>query len=254
MKASFKDEQYYSQAEVEQVNKLDEIFQKGAGTLVDKILNFPKYVSRTALSRFLVKYEIFKKVMEIQGSVVECGVLFGGGLMTWAQISSILEPANHQRRVIGFDTFEGFPGITKEDESRQSSALLKKGEMAVDSYSDLQECVKIFDKTRFFSNIPKVELVKGDILETVPKYIVDNPHLVISLLYLDVDIFAPTVAALNNFIPRMPKGAIVAFDEFAHPQFPGETIAVFKKFNLNSISMRKIPVLGTSICYFTVGE
>ena len=54
-------------------------------------------------------------------------------------------------------------------------------------------------------HIPKIELVKGDVRKTIPKYIKDNPHLIVSLLYLDLDLYEPTRAALRNFIPRMPK-------------------------------------------------
>jgi hypothetical protein len=75
-------------------------------------------------------------------------------------------------------------------------------------------------------HVPKVELVKGDANITIPKYIEDNPHVVVSLLYLDFDIYEPTKTALKYFIPRMPKGSIIAFDELNSPHWPGGTIAV----------------------------
>ena len=85
------------------------------GTDDIKISKFPKYVTELDLRNFLFKEEIFKKIINIHGSILEMGVLFGGGLMSWAKLSSIFEPANYSRKIVGFDTFSGFPNITKED-------------------------------------------------------------------------------------------------------------------------------------------
>jgi hypothetical protein len=65
-------------------------------------MKFPLYVPRQGISHFLAKTEIFKLVLGVQRSVVECGLFFAGGLLAWAQISAILEPVNRPRCVIGF--------------------------------------------------------------------------------------------------------------------------------------------------------
>jgi hypothetical protein len=36
----------------------------------------------------------------------------------------------------------------------------------------------------------------------------------------------PTLAALQPFVPRMPRDAVIAFDELNRPEWPGETLAV----------------------------
>ncbi len=76
---------------------------------------FPKYAKRQNLTRFLAQYEIFRRILPVKGSIVECGVFRGGGLMAWAKLSAILEPVNLTRRIYGFDTFAGFPGIGEKD-------------------------------------------------------------------------------------------------------------------------------------------
>jgi hypothetical protein len=52
---------------------------------------------------------------------------------------------------------------------------------------------------------------------------------------MDFDIYEPTKIALKYFLPRMPKGAILAFDEINNPWWPGETLALLEtmgdKFN-----------------------
>jgi len=240
-----------SRSDTEYRVALEEYFPKSIGSNVEKFMNFPKYVPRSAIMRLLCKYEIFKKILNVQGSVIECGVLFGGGLMTWAQLSAILEPMNHQRTIIGFDTFSGSTPIREEEKGETSSALYKPGDVTIDSFQDLQECIRIYDIGRPLSHIEKVRLVRGDIKETVPQFIKDNPHLVVSLLYLDVDVFEPTSVALEYFVPRIPKGGIIAFDELNAESYPGETIAVIEKLGLNSLRIRRL-TFGTYISYAIV--
>lgn len=247
-KASFKEK--LSKNNIEQINSLSDYFEHSIGTIADKLDNFPKYITRTSMTRFLTKYEIFKKIIDVQGSIIECGVLFGGGLMSWAHFSSILEPANHQRRIFGFDTFQGFPEVTEQDKSKLSSEFCNDGNLYVDSEEDLKVAIDVYNKTRFFNNVEKISLIRGDVLNTVPKFLEENQHIVISLLYLDFDIYKPTKFCLENFLPRMTKGSIVAFDQLNNPQWPGETKAVFEVFGgFNKISIKKIPSFGTSISY-----
>jgi len=248
IKSKLQDTNFMSKRQIEYICRLESFFQNGKDSTMEKLENFSKYTSRSTIARFLVKYELFKKVLDVQGSVVECGVHLGGGTMTWAQVSAILEPSNHQRRVIGFDTFSGFPRIHDKDRSRNTSSLAKKEGVGADSFMDLTEGIEIFNMTRYMNHIEKVELVKGDMLETVPAYIKENPHLVISLLYLDVDIYEPTVTALTHFLKLMPKGAIIAFDELAQPLWPGETQAVVDTFGLESFRLKRFS-FGTSISY-----
>jgi len=255
IKASFKDTKFVSKGQIDYLNSLDDYFLHTEGTTVDKLENFTKYVPRTSIARFLTKYELFKRVLNLQGVIIECGVLFGGGLMTWAQLSSIMEPLNHQRRIIGFDTFKGFPSVSNKDtEGKVSTDLCKKGSLYVDSYKDLKKCIKLYDTTRYLNHINKVELVRGDVLETIPLYIKKNPHLVVSLLYLDMDIYEPTKVALKYFLPRMPKGSVIGFDELNISWWPGETLAVLEQFgNLNNLRMNR-QLLGTSISYVQLGS
>ena len=189
--------------------------------------NFPKYVRRQNLTRYLALYEIFKRVLPIKGSVIECGVNHGFGVMTWAKLSAILEPVNLTRRIYGFDTFEGFPSLTDQDKARASQHV-KEGDLAADSLEELQKLIEVYDSTRFLGHVNKVNLIKGDATKTMPKFVEENPHVLVSLLFLDFDIYEPTRVALETFLPRMPKGAIVAFDELDNPLWPGETLAMLE--------------------------
>lgn len=200
--------------------------------------DFPLFVSRQDLTRYLVRYELFKKILPIKGSIVECGVYKGSSLMLFAQLSSIFEPYAFKRKIIGFDTFEGFPSV---DSSKDGMGGIGDLQITNSDFTALENAIKLYDSNRALPHIPKIELVKGEAQETIPLYLTQNPFLVIALLYLDFDLYQPTKIALDNFLPRMPKGSIVAFDELNDASRPGETEAVLETIGISSHRIEKFP-------------
>jgi hypothetical protein len=215
-------------------------FEQGADTTLAKIENFAKYVPRQTLARFLVRYEIFNKILHVNGSIIECGVLRGSGLFTFAKLSAIFEPVNHTRKIIGFDTFRGFPAIHEKDAAGDSSHLAVGG-LEADSHADIARGIELFDLNRPVGHIPKIELVEGDICTTMPAYVEANPHLVVALLYLDVDLYEPTKVALQCLRERMPRGSVIVFDELNTRRFPGETAAVHEVLGLDRLRIERFP-------------
>ncbi len=215
---------------------LNNIFNRSKCPINMKLENFSKYVRRQRIARFFAQYEIFKRQITVKGSVIECGVHHGGGIMSWAKISSTLEPYNYHRKIIGFDTFSGFPSVSEIDKTNPN---VKEGMFAeeYDIFSELIDVIKEYDNNRFINHKTKVELIKGDATITIPKFIDENKHLLVSLLFLDFDIYEPTVVALEHFLPRMSKGSIVVFDEVNNEGWPGETVALLEKFNLNDYKL-----------------
>jgi len=227
-------------AEKEEAGLNKKCFDKNPEIWENKIENFPKYVRRQNLTRLLVLYELFKKVLKVKGSIIECGVNQGFGIMSWAKLSAIMEPANLTRRIYGFDTFDGFPELSEKDISEKSSHV-KTGDLSAEAYDELNELIKIHDSTRFLGHVEKVKLIKGNALETIPKFISDYPHLVVSLLFLDFDLFEPTKIALDYFVPSMPKGSIIAFDDLDNPLWPGETQAMVEFFKKKRLKIERLP-------------
>ena len=219
-----------TKAEIEEAMTNKDCFNRNPAVFEKKMENFPKYVRRQNMTRFLSLYEIFKRIINIKGSIIECGVNEGFGILAWSKLSAILEPSNLTRRIYGFDTFEGFPNINEKDRS-PTSTNINVGDMFADSYDEINELSRAHDSTRFLGHIPKVDLIKGDPAETIPAFLEENPHILVSLLFLDFDLYEPTRTALECFLPRMCKGAVVAFDELDNPLWPGETQALLDVMN-----------------------
>ncbi len=215
-------------------------FERNPSSWESKLENFPKYVRRQNLTRFLALYELYKLVLPVKGSVVECGVNHGFGTMTWARLSAILEPVNLTRRIYGFDTFSGFPSVAAQDRSAASDHV-KVGDLYADSHDEILELSAINDSTRFLGHVPKVQLIKGDAVQTIPKFVNDNPHVLVSLLFMDFDLYEPTRVALEHFLPRMPRGSIVAFDELDNPLWPGETVAMLEVLDKYRLRIQRFP-------------
>lgn len=223
------------------------LFDESGCPTEQKLQNFTKYVNRKSIARFLVQYELFKKQLHVKGSIVEAGVHHGGGLMAWAKLSTTLEPYNYHRQIFGFDTFEGFPDVDPKDikggeipKEGYGSRVVEAGAFKenYDIFAELTGVIADYDQNRFINQIPKVEIIKGDANVTIPQFVKDRPSTLVSLLYLDFDIYSPTVTAIKSFLSRMPKGAILAFDELNDEYWPGETHALLEQLDLNKYGLK----------------
>lgn len=159
--------------------------------------------------------------------------------MSWAKLSTILEPENLTRRIYGFDTFAGFPSITGKDSN--VVAMPRRGELSANSHDELQALISEYDNDRFLGHIDKCHLIAGDACRTIPEFLARHPHLIVSLLFLDFDLYEPTKVALQQLVPRMPKGSIIAFDELDNPVWPGETQALLDTLGINNVRIERLP-------------
>src|SRR5258708_11306214 len=162
-------------------SEIERIFNASEDPVEVRLENFPKYVRRQHLTRFFALYEIFKRIIPVKGSIVECGVNRGYGLMAWAKLSAVLEPANLTRRIYGFDSLAGFPAVGDKDQTGPAWKTAEAGALRADSYSELLKLIELYDKDRFLGHVPKVELIKGDATQTIPHRVDNHPHLIVSL-------------------------------------------------------------------------
>jgi hypothetical protein len=96
-----------------------------------------------------------------------------------------------------------------------------------------------------------MELIRGDAIITIPDYLISHKEILVSLLWLDFDIYEPTRVALKCFIPRMSKGSIIAFDELNHPLWPGETLAMLEELDIHKHQIKRFPY-GSTVCYIKI--
>jgi hypothetical protein len=205
------------------------------------------FANRIAVTAALSRIELFKMVQDIPGAIIECGVYKGNSLMLYMQLSMILEPYAINRSIIGFDTFSGFTSIDAE----QDPTDINESMFSDTDETLIQDMIDANDLVRPVNRIPRCEIVKGDILETVPAFVKTRPDLVVAMLILDTDLYSSTKVALETFLPYMPKGAIVVLDEVAYRNFPGETAALRDVLDMNKVELKRLP-FDSSVGYFRI--
>ena len=229
----------HSKKDIGAYEKAVRSFDISSMNTIDKLETFPRFATKRSIARFLARQRLFEQILDINGVIVECGVFHGAGLFTWAQLTNIFEPVNYNRKIIGFDTFDGFPEVDALDNAGIQKSNV--GDLRGSPLDELNLSIEKSDSERSLSHIQNVELVAGDFNVTGPEYLTRNSHLVVSLLYLDFDLFTPTKNALELFLPRMPKGALVAFDEMNCASFPGETQAFDTVMGIKNHKVQRFP-------------
>ena len=201
--------------------------------------NLGLFLNSKNLSRILFMNFIYQKQIDVHGTIMEFGTRWGQNVGLFASLRGIYEPFNRHKKLIAFDTFEGFPEITSED---GDSPMMIEGELALTEnyHKYLEKIVQNIENDNPLSHIKKFELVKGDATKTI-------------LAYFDFDLYKPTKECLEAIKPRLTKGSIVAFDELNDPDSPGETLALMEVFGLENISLKRFPY-SSRVSYFIVGK
>ncbi len=194
--------------------------------------NFYLTADITRISKILAQYELYKRVLDVPGAVVECGVLKGVSFVRWAMFRDLLSNP-FSKKLVGFDIFGKFPEASYEADRKAR----KKFTDAAGDESISEE--QLMDVLRRKHCARWVELVKGDINETVPAYMEERPEFKISLLNLDTEIYEPSKTILETFWPRIERGGILIVDDYG--TVAGETDAVDEYFADKDIEIRKLP-------------
>jgi len=192
--------------------------------------NFYLSCDITRISKILSHYEIYKMIKEIAGEVVECGVFKGASYLRFVMFREIFGNP-FSKKIIGFDTFSKFPETSFQDDEKARKQFINSA--GSDSISK-EQLLKILNHKGLNKHI---DLIEGDITETVPAYVKANPELKISLLNLDTDIYEPAVTILEHLYPKITKGGILMLDDYG--THPGETKAVDEYFQNKNIEIKK---------------
>lgn len=227
-----------SNEEVQNRLNAQSLFENNPLPSNEKLSNVGVFEKRQELTKKLFFNEIYQKVLSVHGVIMEFGVRWGQNLVTLNNLRGIYEPYNYSRKIIGFDTFDGFPSVNEKDGNHD---IIKKGAFGVsEKYEDyLKGLLDYHENEAPLSHIKKNLLVKGDAVIELKKYLDSHPETIIAFAYFDFDIYEPTKKCLELIKPYLTKGSIIGFDELNDPQFPGETIALRETFGTNNVRLER---------------
>ncbi|WP_043891356.1 crotonobetainyl-CoA--carnitine CoA-transferase [Paenibacillus sp. Aloe-11] len=211
--------------------------------------NMGIYLRRQTLSRLLYINELYKKIINVHGVIMEFGVRWGQNLSLYENLRGIYEPYNYNRKIIGFDTFEGFPEVDIKDGQHVS-----KGDYSVtpNYFEYLDSVMQFHEQESPISHIKKYELIKGDATDSITTYLSDHPETIVSLAYFDFDLYKPTKKCLEAISSHLTKGSVLAFDELNYSALPGETIALKEVLGLSRYAIRRDPM--NPLCSYIIIE
>lgn len=219
----------------------------------ERLHQLPLFLPPHVLRRIAFLDALYRQVLPVHGVIMELGVRFGRDLAIFESLRMLHEPLNYGRKIIGFDTFTGFPSVDAKD---GDYGLVHVGGLDTGADYDqyLDEVMAAREQLGTYEHMRKFEIVKGDASRTVAAYLEANPHTIVSLAYFDFDIYQPTKDCLELLLPHLTKGSVLAFDELNCPDFPGETLAVKEVLGLNRYAIRRVPGVNPGMPSYLVIE
>jgi hypothetical protein len=204
----------------------------GQRELWSVIDHWPLYCGIGNLARFVVILDIVRKSLLIPGHVAELGSWRGANLLFMAKLLRILD-ANGSKQVHCFDSFEGLQTFSEKDCSAEGNRGAYLG-----NFEELLEMIALYELQ------DDIVIHKGFVGNTLPALFGSQTELSFSLVYLDMDLYEPTIEALNQFHPRLSKGGMFVLDQWNAQNYPGETVAVREFLESEGFSYRMEHVQG----------
>ena len=200
--------------------------------------HFYKLAPFSRLEKFIIQLELFKKSINARGDIIEFGVYKGNSLIRLISFNKIYNKT--KKKVFAFDVFNKFPiGQNKKDKKQRKNFIKNAGENSI----KVKELKNILKKKKF----KNFSLVKGDVLETIPKFLIKNKNSKFSFINLDLDLYEPSLYVLEMFYPKLSKNGIIMLDNYG--EFYGETKAVKEFIVRKKIKIKKL-ILGKKILFY----
>jgi tetratricopeptide (TPR) repeat protein len=160
--------------------------------------------------RFRKLLELLSRVLELDGCVAECGC--SRGMSSYLILSKLRlhDPKFDGHGYHVFDSFEGLSTPTEEDE-------------VADSDPNAEDLRKMSTPGAFRASLEEVRqaLAEFPFVEYHPGWIPLSfsglPERKYRFVHLDVDLYGPTLAALDYFHPRMTRGGVIVSDDYTWP-------------------------------------
>lgn len=202
--------------------------------------NLHLFITPQQIRRIYFLTEVYKKILNVPGCIMQFGVRWGRELALFESLRTLFESFHHARRIVGFDTFDGYASVNEKDGSHE---VMAEGNLstAAGYAEELDGILNVRNQLDPLNQVTKHQLIAGDVCETLPEYLKDNPHTVVALAHLDLNLYAPTKTAIELLLPHMPKGAVIVIDEVGLKSMPGETVALKEIFGgLNNLRLERV--------------
>lgn len=182
------------------------------------------FLRGSLLARIFAIADLYRRIVDIPGAIFDVGTWRGQTAVLCENLRAIFEPLHFNRRIVCFDTFEGYQGFSDKD---RATELHRDGTYGVggDDYAEfLRRLLVLHEKSNAMGgqNNGKHKVIKGDCRATIPQFFVDNPHEYLALAFFDVNAYEPTQQSFERIWARLVPGGIVAFWQLTRETIPAE--------------------------------
>ncbi len=175
--------------------------------------------------KLIAHYELFKKIVHLNGAVIKCGITAEEGFKRFAQIKELCNfPINHK-----MIAFEKFQPLVEEVTNLAGEKSLQVNTNTVSLSRLANDLVHIGIKQN-------IEFIPGRISESIPDYLIKNPELKIAFLNIDLDDYESALTTLEFLYPRIMPGGVLVLDNY--DKTINEKKAVHDYFWPNNLSLQ----------------
>jgi len=236
---SFQIETTANESQVKARQHLVELFESSPLSPHERLFNIGMYTRSSVLVKFLVLNDIYQRIKNIPGQLMEFGTWWGQNLVLLENLRAIHEPFNKQRIIVGFDTFEGYTPLSDKDKAsevwHEQSYSTGKGYVGY-----LKALLAAHEASNALGHLTgQHRLIEGDVCATAPQYFMDHPETIVAMAYFDMALYEPTKKALEAIRPHLVSGSVLLFDELTWQESPGEAIAFKEVFSRNEVTVEK---------------
>jgi hypothetical protein len=193
-------------------------------------------------------FEFLRSSTGMKGDVCEFGVFRGRSLIGAALL---LKSLGDPRRIVGFDTFAGFPALAWEDRPERFAELEAEGSITAEHLARVRRNAELLEsigrsidpavssssgsfaatsrelieqRAGLVGVLDRIDLFEGDFVGSITSE--ENTVRRLSGVLLDSDLHDGYAAVLPWAFERLEAGGMIYLDEYYSLKFPGPRIAV----------------------------
>jgi hypothetical protein len=180
------------------------------------------FLRSSLLARFIAISDVYRMIVDTPGNIFDLGCWWGQNTILFENYRAIFEPFNKQRRIVSFDSFEGY--INWSDNDQRSQIFNQNTYSTSPGYDeflrallDTHEGINAVGHQRGMH-----EVVKGDATKTVPGYLSANPETIVALAAFDLGLYEPTKSVLQAIKPHLVPGSVLLMIHLTRKDLRGD--------------------------------
>jgi len=199
------------------------------------------FLRSSLLSRIIAMNDVYRMIVDVPGAVFDLGCWWGQNSVLFENFRAIYEPFNKQRKIVSFDSFEGYTNWSDKDKksdvfNQNTYAVAAGYEAFLNDLLQTHEGINNLGHQRGIH-----EVVKGDATKTVKEYLATNPETILALAAFDLGLYEPTKAVIETIKPHLVPGSVLLMIHLTRKDLQGDGRAFIETMRGMKYKLHKVP-------------